>query len=131
MIRTIVIIAAAIVSLQTRADTGSELEDLKTLNDLDNSHLDFDFFSETNDNSWNESKEALEILESFEKRHREDDYEQEADQQDAIEEELEEEIEIEPEEILADDEFDDDIEEPEEPEEPDEEEEVEEPEDNE
>ena len=101
-----------VVSLHCLANDpgGSELEDLKTLNELDNSHLEFDFFSESNDNTWNESREALELIESFEQHQNEEDFEQEIDQQDAIEEELEEEIEQEFEPDIIEDDVEDDIE---------------------
>jgi hypothetical protein len=124
------ILLSITVSLHCLANdpSGSELEDLKTLNELDNSHLEFDFFSESNDNTWNESREALELLESFEQHQNEEDFEQEIDQQDAIEEELEEEIEQEFEPDIIEDDVEDDIEDEEDIED---EQELEEPEDEE
>lgn len=111
---TLFLLCLLLVHSALGQDQGSDLDDLKTLNELDNSHLDFDFFSESNEQSWNESQEALELLEQFESHHQEDDYDFETDQREAIEEELEEEIEqeFEPEEIEDDiddeDDFDDD-----------------------
>jgi len=106
----IVFIATICLHTYANEQSGSELEDLKALNELDNSHLDFDFFSESNDNTWNESKEALELLESFEQHQNVEDFEQEIDQQDAIEEEIEEEIEQEFEPEIIEDDIEDDLE---------------------
>ncbi len=42
----------------------SELEQLRKLNELDDSQLQFDFFSNSSHDEWNESQDALELLEN-------------------------------------------------------------------